>query len=411
MSKNIYRLLGARALSEFASSMYAIILPLIVLDLSGSLAHVGTFYSIVKLPSVVLLPFLGVFVDRYNRKKLLFTCGLLLAMLFVIQLLLFSNGNSSMGTLAVLGIASQLVSSVNDLASRVIFSEVVPPAFLQKYNGIKSVMDNGAMFIAPMLGTLLYGLVDTWLLMLLLALLYGGSALVIFFLKTIQTTHRDSNTEQSVGTLNALHAGCTYLFSQKTVLSFCVLATALNFFVASTEEIINPGILINKYTIPYNYFGLSSTFTIVGILLAGIFIARHPQMDFQQHLQTLFIANSAVMILIGGTSVLFQGRWSHVYYAIFLVLQVLLGFFTILVNVPLTSYFQATVPVHLQSRFFAFFSFAANLSTPFGLIYTGLLAERIGADVTYILNNSVVIVIVVCTYRRVSILGKVKQEP
>ena len=77
-----------------------------------------------------------------------------------------------------------------------------------------------------------------------------------------------------------------------------------------------------------------------------------------------------------------------------LFFEVLLGFITILVNVPMTSFFQSQVPLNIQSRFFALLSFSANLIVPLGILYTGFLASAIGADVTYIINNILVIVIV-----------------
>ncbi len=46
---------------------------------------------------------------------------------------------------------------------------------------------------------------------------------------------------------------------------------ALNFFVAPNEEVIFPGILLDKYSIPSAYYGITTTFFVAGsIFAAGI---------------------------------------------------------------------------------------------------------------------------------------------
>lgn len=383
--------------------MYAIILPLLILDISHSLADVGFYYSMIKIPSIVLLPFLGLFVERVSRKKLIFLCDLALLLIFCLQYLLFSVTEISIVSLIVIGIIINLIASINDIATRVIFSETIPKNKLVHYNGTKSIIDNSTIFIAPMVGSFLYGIFGIRVVFLLMICLYGMAALGIYFL---EYTFSKVNDKRTVHILTDLSEGISFVKSEKRICAFFILATALNFFVASTEEIINPGILISKYAIPKKYFGFSSTFNILGIILAGMFIVRNKKFNYQEQLAKLFVVNSGVMILIGLTSVLFQGKSRFIFYGFFLFLQILLGFFTILINVPLTSYFQAQVPVTMQGRFFSFFSFAANLSIPFGIAYAGVMADKIGADITYIINNIIVILIVFLTYRSVDILGK-----
>lgn len=400
---NIYRLLTLRGFSQFGTSMYEIVLPLLVLELTGSLTNVGMFYSVIKLPGILLLPFLGVLVERFSRKKILFFCNLLMFTIFFIQFIFFSMGNIWIALLALLGMMMSISNSVSDIATRVLFTENVPRNQLEKWNGTKSMIDNGALFIAPMLGTFLYGLWHINVVLVIILILYAVALIGIYSLhyqppKTMQE-------KSSTTVFKEMHEGFLFVKSQKTIFAFFILAMTLNFFVASTEEIINPGILITKYQLPQELFGFSSTFHIIGVILAGFFIARNCQFDFQKNLNKLFIINSLIMIAIGGLSLLLSGFSMYVYFSVFLFMQILLGFFTILINVPLTSYFQANVPLQFQGRFFAFFSFAANLSIPFGISYTGVIANHLGADITYMINNSCVILIVWITYRFFNILG------
>lgn len=295
-----------------------------------------------------------------------------------------------------------LFFAVSDIATRVMFTEVVAKADLEKANGIKSMTENVAAFAAPMIGTILYGWTGAQEVLGIIILIFICASITIAAAK-YQALIKE---KMPTSVLGEMKEGFDYVKSQKTIFAFFILVTALNFFVASTEEVINPGIVLVKYGIAKSLFGLTSTFYIAGVILAGIFIVRKQTINFQKHFSKLFILNSLVMIALGAVSLLFQGQSQMIFYSIFLLLELLLGFFTILVNVPLTSYFQANIPLEYQGRFFAFFSFAANLSIPFGIFCSGILAEGIGADVTYILNNLCVIAIVIFTYRRNEILAE-----
>ncbi|GAA3021436.1 MFS transporter [Tetragenococcus solitarius] len=91
-------------MSQFGSSMYEIVLPLLVLELTGSLTNVGLFYSVIKIPGILLLPFLGAFVERHSRKKILFFCNLFTFIIFSLQFLLFKTDYILIEALALLGL-------------------------------------------------------------------------------------------------------------------------------------------------------------------------------------------------------------------------------------------------------------------------------------------------------------------
>lgn len=61
-------LILSRTFSTFGISMYLMVLPLIVLDVSGSLREVSFFFAISKIPSILLTPLLGILVDRSQKE-------------------------------------------------------------------------------------------------------------------------------------------------------------------------------------------------------------------------------------------------------------------------------------------------------------------------------------------------------
>ena len=189
--------------------------------------------------------------------------------------------------------------------------------------------------------------------------------------------------------------GINYIKNNKIIFNFFILVMFLNFFIANNDEIINPGILIKKYGISEKLFGFSATSYGVGSVFAGIFIYYNKKFSFLKKLKLLFILNSSLMCL-GGLLSIILFRYNHyIYFTIFIFFQFLIGMITTFVNVPLISFFQKNVEIEYQSRFFSILSFFSGGLIPLGILYAGYLSSYIGADVTYMINN-VAIIIIVC---------------
>ncbi|MDE5746000.1 MAG: MFS transporter, partial [Acetatifactor sp.] len=151
--KNIMLLLLGRTVSRFGSAFYLIALPLYILQMTGNLAKTGLFFSLSSLPALVVTPFLGVFVEKVNRKHLLVTCDLLTAALYTLLLLPLET-ETFLPLLFVVTVLINVLSNTFEIGSKLMFSELTTPETIEKYNGIKSFADNAAAVIAPALGTI-----------------------------------------------------------------------------------------------------------------------------------------------------------------------------------------------------------------------------------------------------------------
>lgn len=186
--QNIILLLMGRTVSRFGSAFYLIALPLYVLQMTGSLAQTGVFFSLSSLPSLVVTPFLGVFVDKMNRKRLLVVCDLLTAALYAL-LLLPLKAEMFLPLLFVVTVLINVLSNAFEIGSKLMFSELTTPETIEKYNGIKSFADNAAAVIAPALGTIAFGLWGFGIVVLVVTVGYTLSAVqecFILYQKTDQ---------------------------------------------------------------------------------------------------------------------------------------------------------------------------------------------------------------------------------
>lgn len=388
--KNVVLLLLGRTVSRFGAAFYLIALPLYILQRTGSLAQTGVFFSLSSLPALLLTPFLGVFVEKINRKHLLVACDLLTAALYAL-LLLPLEAEGFMAVLFGVTVLVNVLANAFEIGSKLMFSELTTPETIEKYNGAKSFADSAASVIASALGTVAFGLWGFRFVVVVVAAGYALSAL-----QECLILYQKGETGQSgekEGWLAEFMGGLRYVAGEKDVLALAAMAMALNFFAANAEEIINPGILIQKYGISEKLFGMTSSAVVLGTLAAGLFIFRNQWIDLRKNLKTLLLLNSGVMILIGVGSLCMTGI-PTAYFALFLFFQFLLGIITSFVNVPMMSSFQTRVPIAYQGRFFALLAFASGLLIPLGISYAGFLASLVGADVAYIINNLCIVVVI-----------------
>lgn len=390
-NKNVLRLIFGRTTSLFGASMYLIALPLYILEVSGSLAQMGVYFALINLPALLISPFLGVYVERVNRKHLLVLCDTITACIYALMWVCSIYNQLSLPVLAILAIFVQVLASIFSISSNVLFSELNDVDSLERMNGLKSFFDNFANLVAPMLGTFLFALFGFSFIILLVAILFGISAFQELWI--VYSYDHNVNVHEKRAILFEIKDGIAYIIKEKDVLQIFVIAMILNFFVANSEEIILPGILIQKYHIKDSFYGLSTTSFVVGTLLAGALIYKNKKIELKKYLPHFLILASLCMIIIGISSyVLYPNK---IFYVIFFLFMIVNGCLVTFVNVPIFAFFQAKVPISIQGRFFALLSLSSSFFVPLGITYTGFLAENLGADVATILNNGMVILIVV----------------
>ncbi|PGH22309.1 MFS transporter [Fusobacterium polymorphum] len=394
---NIKLLLLGRAVSLFGNTIYLIVLPLYILNTTQNLKTTGIFFAAVNPPTTIISIFIGTIIEKYNKKNIILICDFLTSMLYFILFLYFKNF-SSLTFLFLISLLINIISKFFEIASKVLFSEINTVETLEKYNGLQSFMENTIMIVGPVIGTYLFATFDFNLILIIVSLGYFLSFLQELFIKY------EKNFDLSIEKTNFLEdfkEGISYIRSNKIILNFFILVMFLNFFIANNDEIINPGILIKKYGISEKLFGFSATSYGAGSVFAGIFIFYNKKFRFLKKLKSLFILNSSLMCLLGLLSIMLFKYNHYIYFTTFIFFQFLIGMITTFVNVPLISSFQKNVEIKYQSRFFSILSFFSGGLIPLGILYAGYLSSYIGADITYIINNLAIIIIVCLVFKNI----------
>lgn len=394
-NKNIKLLLFGRGVSEFGYTIYLIAFPLFVLSKTESLKDMGIFFSFSSLPAIILSPFLGSYIEKMNKKKIIVSCDMVNGLLYLFLYFNFFN-LKFIYILFTITIFNLIVSKIFSISSKVLFTEILDEDELEKYNGLQSLIENSSVILGPILGTFLYSAIGFKSMILILSCAYIFSSIQEMFITYLPKIKNETNEKY----ITLFIDGFKYIKRNENILYLFLLVMSLNFFIANNDEIINPGILVQKFKISLKSYGLSGTFLGVGSILASSYIFINKKFSFLKNLKLLFILNSSFMVIIGILSLLVPIEYKNFYFTIFLILQFFIGVVTTFINVPLIAFFQKNVEVEYQSRFFSNLSFFSSLLVPAGILYTGYISNLIGADKVYILNNFIIILIVIYLGRK-----------
>ena len=392
MNNNIKKMLIGRFISAIGDGFFLIALPLYLYKLTNSLVDLGLFFMLIKIPSMILMPKIGVAVENMNKKYSIVISDYLSAFSFGVMAILHFLEVYNFVIFSIFSAFYLIIGSVFSISSSVLFTQLTNETNRLKMNSFKSLLDNIAALGTPAIGTILFAYIGMQGILLINAISFFLSATLEVFIEYVD----DKSAEKTEKTLSIKDYKDVFkwLSIHKPIFGLLIIAMILNFFVAPNEEVMFVGILIGKYQVPTSFYGFSSTAFILGSLLASFLLIQNKKIK-NVNLSSLFMINSLGLAIIGVLSIFLFSRTNWVvFYLLFLILIFSIGVVTTLINVPLISKFHSDIPIKLQSRFFATCSLGTSFFIPLGIFMAGFFSSRVGADYTLVFYNIIVVILV-----------------
>ena|GEM_PF-23838 len=165
--QTFYIIWAGQFFSTLTSSIvsYAIIFWLSIRTKSAEVLAYSTLASM--LPHLILGLFTGVFIDRWNRKKVMILSDLYIAAITVIMAFLFYFGNIHLWILFTLLAFRSIGSAFHEPAMEASVPLLAPKDKLMKVAGINNMIYSISTIASPAIAALFINLIDmTWVLML-----------------------------------------------------------------------------------------------------------------------------------------------------------------------------------------------------------------------------------------------------
>ncbi len=319
------------------------------------------------------------------------------ALVYSIMLLLLFTETLNIFILLVICCIADVVTSQFNVATNVLFSEIVKEDDLEKYNNIKSIISNLISVIAPSVGAFIYMFFGMKAIILINIISFFGSAFIEFFIEY----DFEKKNKGKVKIVNELKIIIKYIIydSDTYVKNLFLTVCILNLFSAPFTMTLLP-LLIKNIGLSSSYFGISMAFFTIGSLVASFFMISFND-KFKFGMKKLVIANSILCITVGiSTNLIYMGYLTEkIFIVILLASMLLMGVSITFVNIPLISGFQKLVDKDIKSKFFGVLGFVASILIPVGNFLVGVLLLRILDSNIIILFNLISIVYVLLFFR------------
>jgi len=167
--------------STFGTRMSGFALRIWAWEITGQATAIALVAVSTQIPRLLITPFAGIIVDRFNRKLLLIAGDTISVLSTLAILFLYLSGNLQIWHLYVTGAVNGAFNQLQSLAYSASISLMVPKQQYTRASSMGSVLHYGSIIIAPALaGSLYYVIGLLGILLIDVATFFVAIATVLF---------------------------------------------------------------------------------------------------------------------------------------------------------------------------------------------------------------------------------------
>ena len=367
---------------------------------TGSATVLTTSSLVALLPQIVLGPFIGTMVDRWNRRLIMILADSSIALVTGLLMILFALGKVQLCHVYLTLFLRSLGGAFQSPAMTSSTSLMVPDNFLTRVAGMNNTLQGFISIFSPPLGALLLGLLPMEQVLAVDIFTATMAVIPLFFIPIPQPQPRVSHSGETDGKVSYwydIKEGFRYVVKWQGLLGILLLAMLLNFMLSPASSLL-PLLVKQEFHGGAQQLGWVESTIGMGVILGGITLSAWG--GFKHRIVTCF---SGIIGIGVGISVV--GLTPGNMFWLLLGSNFILGFSQVLANGPLFAIFQSAVSPEMQGRVFSLIGAGAAAMMPLSLLIAGPLSDWMGIRIWYIMGGAVCIVVAVVAFFIPSIMN------
>jgi len=373
-SKNYRLFFTGQAISLIGTWMTQVAMIWLVYHLTNSALLLGIVGFSSQIPSFVIGPFGGIFVDRWNRHRILVTTQILAMIQSLALAVLALTGIIQIWHIILLSIFQGFINAFDAPARQAFVTEMIEKKEdLGNAIALNSSMFNGARLVGPAIAGLLIASVGAGMCFLIDGLSYIAviASLLAMKLKPRQITVQTTNVWQR------LKEGFIYAFSFPPIRAILLLL-ALFSFMGMPYMVLIPIFATKILDGDAETLGFLMTASGLGALMGGIYLSSRQSVVGLGKVIAFSPAVLGVGLIIFSQSRLL---WLS------LLMMLIVGCASILQIASSNTILQTIVEEDKRGRLMSLYTMSFLGILPFGNLAAGALASRIGAPNTVMIGG------------------------
>lgn len=368
MMKTFLTIWLGQFISRIGTAMTRFALLIWVYEQTGSATNVALLGFAAFLPMVLVSPFAGVWIDRFDRRKILMLADAGAGVMTAVLLILVAAGQLQLWHLYLAEAVAGVFEAFQIPAYTAVTSTLLPQSHYSRANGLRSLADFGSQVLAPALGGLCLfwiGLSGVMVIDVVTVLLAVGALLII----RVPPVTDDTAAAPRSALRQELRVGFRIIWHYKGLATLVGITTIIHFFAALTWLSIMPAMILARTG--NNELALASVQSAMGIggVLGGILMSAWGGPRRKIH---GFLLGIAVSFLLGDIP-LAVGRSLPIWIAA----AGLGSFFIPILSSSNDTIWQSIIPQAVQGRVFSVRTMLVNAFLPVGYLLGGILADRV----------------------------------
>lgn len=385
---------SGQALSILGSQLVQFALIWYLTVQTGSATVLATASLVGMLPSVVLGPFVGALVDRWDRRRIMFLSDSAITLATLALIVLFALGGVQVWHIYAVIFVRSLAGSFHSNAISASTSLMVPVEHLTRIQGINQMLTGGLNIISAPLGALLLTVLPMQGILAIDVITALAAILPLVFIRVPQPERRAPRIERGAGQAAGqstvwqdFQAGLRYVLGWPGLLIASLGTVAINFTIIPAFSLLP--LMVKAY------FGGSAiqlswveSAMGIGMLLGGALLGVWG--GFRRRILTTMLGLGGMG---AGTLLLAVAPASAIYLAVGGAL--LVGLMSPITMGPFFAIVQSTVEPDMQARVFSLLSSVGGAMAPLGLMIAGPVADRVGIQAWFFLGGGLCILMAV----------------
>ena len=355
---------STQSVSQLGSSITAFALSLWLYEKTGSSLSTAALTICSYTPYVLMSIFAGALTDRFNKKKTMLCCDVFAVICTIIIFVLFRINRLMVWHLYVLNVISGLMNTVQQPASEVAMTLIIPDKYYQETSGLRSLSRSLISILNPLLATALYsfGGLNGVIAVDIGSFIVAFAALLIF----IRIPEKKNERKESV--LNLAKEGLLFLKENPMIMTLILFMSGVN-LVASAFDAALPGYVLPNPKGGSSVLGIVTSCSGVAMIAGSLLISVLPKP--KDRVKVIYLT---MLFSLGTENFLLAFSREPVLWCIG---QIIGWILVPVMSANLDVILRTTIPVELQGRVYACRNTLQFFTIPIGLFMGGFMVDNV----------------------------------
>jgi MFS family permease len=391
LSKNFRLFFIGQGISLIGTWMQQTAISWLVYRLTKSSLLLGTTAFFGQIPNLFISPFIGVFLDRFNKHKILITTQSLALLQALILSILTLTNKIEVWHIVLLSLFLGIINSIDAPSRQSFVVEMVDrKEDLGNAIALNSFLFNSARLIGPTISGITVALIGEGMCFLINAISYLAVIFALFLMKLKPRKFESSSNNL----FNDFKEGINYSFNF-IVIRYVLIFIAISSIVYSFYNVLMPIFASNIYHGGPQTLGFLMSAVGSGAIIGAIYLAGRKSVIGIENIIVYSLGSAGIGLILFSLS-------KNLVFAIFIL--IIVGTSFMLNSVCSNTLVQTVIDDHIRGRVMSLYVMFFMGSMPIESFIGGFLGNIIGPTYTVFLGGVICILSSFIYFSRLNLL-------